>query len=112
MNVVLPAPFGPMIAWLSPSTIWKSTRLVAMSPPKLFVRPRTSSSASAIAAALGQPADEPALREEHDEQQDRPEDHLPVRRPRGEHVLEQEQRDGADDGTDERPHPAEDDHEH
>src|SRR2546423_13717397 len=103
MSVVLPAPLGPMIACVSPSRICRSTRLVAMSPPKLLVSPRTSSSASAIAtlekrvkhrhareacqtsprsrsvsniATLAQEPDEPALGEQHDEDEEWTQDQL------------------------------------
>ena len=38
-NVLLPAPFGPMIARISPRATSKSTPLSAARPPKRTVRP-------------------------------------------------------------------------
>src|SRR3982751_5739678 len=43
MKVVLPAPLGPMTAWVSPSLTSKSIASLARSAPKFFVSPRTSS---------------------------------------------------------------------
>src|SRR5260370_39320404 len=43
MKVVLPAPFGPMMACVSPSRTSRSMPSVARSAPKLFVSARTSS---------------------------------------------------------------------
>ena len=45
-SVVLPAPFGPMIAWIAPLRTWKLTSLTATSPPKPLVRPLTSRTSS------------------------------------------------------------------
>src|SRR5512142_3351542 len=71
MKVVLPAPFGPITAWVSPSRTSKSMPSEARSAPKFFVNPLTSSIA---------PEDpgEAALEEDHREHEQRPEDHLPV----------------------------------
>src|SRR5262245_8592583 len=112
MSVVLPAPFGPMIAWVSPSSTSRSIRSDAVSAPKVFVSPRIWSSGSAIARAPRQEAEESAPREEDDDDEERPEDDLPVGGPRREQVLEEQQHGGADDRAGERAHPAEDHHEH
>ena len=45
MNVVLPAPFGPISAWRAPSSNAKLTSRVARSAPKLLLSERVSSSA-------------------------------------------------------------------
>jgi hypothetical protein len=37
--VVLPAPFGPIRAWIEPFLTLRETSLTAMNPPKLLVRP-------------------------------------------------------------------------
>src|ERR1700736_1713741 len=42
-NVLLPAPFGPMMARISPRRISKSTLLSAVNPPKRIVRPSVRS---------------------------------------------------------------------
>src|SRR2546427_11082026 len=43
IRVVLPAPVGPMIAWVSPSRISRATSSLARSAPQLFLKPRPSS---------------------------------------------------------------------
>src|SRR5260370_6436159 len=112
-SVVLPAPFGPMIAWVSPLTTSRSTRSVARSPPKLLLSPRTARNSSAIAGRLaGQEAEEPAFREEHDQDEEGPEDDLPVLGQSGQHVPEEQEHDRAHDRPVKRPHPPEDHHEH
>src|SRR5215469_16589646 len=62
-KVVLPAPFGPMSAWISPRRTRRSTSLTATKPLNCFVRPRVSrmksSTAWCGAAAMGAP---PVLR--------------------------------------------------
>src|SRR5476651_2671317 len=44
MSVLLPAPFSPMRAWTSPRRTVKSTPCRALTPGKLFARPRISRS--------------------------------------------------------------------
>src|SRR5262245_25492643 len=113
MSVVLPAPLGPMIACVSPGATSRSMPSLASRPPKRLMRPRTASNASAI-ARLGtrDEAEQAALREQHDEDQDGPEHDLPVRGQRREQVLEEQQHDRADHGTEQGAHAAEDHHEH
>src|SRR5262249_15110236 len=112
MNVVLPAPFGPMIACRSPGATARAMPSLGSRPPKRLRRPRTASNASAI-ARLGarDEAEQAALREQHHEDQEGPEDDLPVGGQRREHVLEEQQHDGADHGPEQRAHAAEDHHE-
>src|SRR5919204_4581506 len=112
-SVVLPAPFGPMMASVSPASTSRSTAHVAMSAPKLLVNPRTSSSDSPTGRALVRhEIPESGLGVEHRENEQRAQNDLPVRRPRGENVFEQQQHERAENGADERAHPAQDDHEH
>src|SRR5439155_1472682 len=92
IRVVLPAPFGPMMAWVSPSRISRSTLSLASSAPKLFLKPRTSSRVLFILA--GEQSREASPQEEHRQHQERPEDELPVLRPARERVLDQEERKG------------------
>src|SRR5207244_11284409 len=70
ISVVLPAPFGPMIACVSPSSTSRSTRSVARRPPKLLLSPRTATSGSAIARdpPLQEHAQGPLGDEEPDDQ--------------------------------------------
>src|SRR5919106_5184436 len=86
MKVVLPAPFGPITAWVSPSLTSKSMPSQARSAPKLFVSPFTSS------IGLVEHAGETAPEEDHRKDQQRPEDHLPVLSPAGKQVFHQQQR--------------------
>src|SRR5437899_112470 len=113
ISVVLPAPLGPMTACVSPSGTSRSTRSVARRPPKLLLSPRITISGSAIAQDLSrQEPEQAALGEEHHEDQEQPQDDLPVLGQGGEHVLEPEEHDRADHGPEQRSHPAEDHHEH
>src|SRR5882672_7625199 len=81
MKVVLPAPFGPMIACVSPSRTSRSMPSVARNAPKLLVSARTSS------IGLVEDAGETAPEEDHRQDEQRPEDYLPVLRPAREQVL-------------------------
>src|ERR1700704_1637366 len=83
MNVVLPAPLGPMIAWVSPSSTSRSTPSVALSAPKPLCRPLTSRRLFSIRTA--EDPGETALEEHHREHEQRPEDHLPVLGPALQH---------------------------
>src|SRR5213592_256562 len=110
IRVVLPAPFGPMMAWVSPSRISRSTLSLASSAPKLFLKPRTSSRVLFILA--GEQSREAAPQEKHRQHQERPEDELPVLRPARESVLDEEQREGAEHRPGDARHAPEYDHEH
>src|SRR6478672_5250044 len=81
ISVVLPAPFGPMMACNSPLLTSSPTLSEAITPPKRLVRPSMASSASAMAFDLarrpGQHSVDAAAGEQHDQQQ-RAEDELPV----------------------------------
>src|SRR5258708_9714271 len=76
ISVVLPAPFGPMMAWVSPSRISRLTSSHARSAPKLLVRPLTSSRILFILAE--EQSREAAPEEEHRQHQERPEHQLPA----------------------------------
>src|SRR5947209_20130003 len=89
MNVVLPAPFGPMMACVSPSRTSKSMPSVARSAPKLLVSWRTSS------IGFVEDAGETAAEEDDGKDQQRPQDHLPMLCPTREQVLEKEEGEGA-----------------
>src|SRR5690348_12470298 len=49
--VDLPAPFGPIRAWIAPRSTFRLKSLTATSPPKRMVRPSTASMGSAMAVA-------------------------------------------------------------
>src|SRR6185503_12597152 len=109
IRVVLPAPFGPMMAWVSPSRISRLTSSLASSAPKLFVRPRTSRILFILAEE--QPR-EAAPEKKHRQHQERAQDELPVLRPARERILDQQERKGAEHRPGDAPHAAEDHHEH
>src|SRR5712664_628434 len=106
ISVVLPAPLGPMTASVSPSCTSRSTASVARSAPKVFVRPLTSS------IGLVEHAGEAAPEKDHRQDEERPEDHLPMLRPAGQQVLDQQQRESAEHRASSARHAAEDHHEH
>src|SRR5712692_5018284 len=110
ISVVLPAPFGPMMAWVSPSRISRLTSSHASSAPKLFVSPLTSSRILFILAE--EQSREAAPQEEHRQHQERPQHELPVHGPARERVLHQKQRKGAEHWSGDARHAAEDHHEH
>src|SRR5688572_22730283 len=81
MKVVLPAPFGPMTACVSPSRTSKSMPSHARRAPKVFVKLLTSS------IGLVEDSREAAPEEDHREHEQGPEDHLPVLGPGLEQLL-------------------------
>src|SRR3984885_13835101 len=88
ISVVLPAPFGPIIACNSPRAISSERLSVATMPPNA------------------------ATTEQHDQKQQRPHDHSPVFGDLRQKLLEHEIDDGADHRAEQRSHTAEDDHHH
>src|SRR6266550_6191576 len=106
MKVVLPAPLGPMSACVSPSATWKSMPSLARSAPKLLKRPFTSS------IGLEEDTGQAAAEEDHRKDQQRAEDHLPVLGPALQHLLDDEQRERAEDRAGGAGHAAQDHHEH
>src|SRR5580765_3393390 len=106
MSVVLPAPFGPMMACVSPSSTFSVTPSVASSAPKVFVRAVTSS------IGLVEDARQAAAEEDHRQNEERSEPELPVRGPSLENLLDDEQGERAEHRPGGRRHAAEDDHEH
>src|ERR1700710_2149981 len=77
ISVVLPAPFGPMIACNSPLATSSETLSVARMPPNRRTSFSTRSNGSATAQPFQKPDDTPAS-EQHDQQQQRPHDQRPV----------------------------------
>src|SRR5215475_9943378 len=79
ISVLLPAPFGPMMACSSPAAMSSEMPSEATTPPKRLVSRSIASSASATAPALQQPVDAAAC-EQHHQQEQRPEHDLPILR--------------------------------
>src|SRR5690606_4103126 len=78
IRVDLPAPLGPISAWISPGRRSSETCSVAFSAPKDLERSRMSRTASAMALPPGEQPDQPAAREQHDAEQHEPEEQLPA----------------------------------
>src|SRR6516165_4804971 len=113
ISVVLPAPFGPMTAWSSRGMTANVRSSVTTSAPNdLRSRSRcsTASGTSEPPRQVAREADEAAAREQDDEHEHRPEDHLPVLGDTGEPFLGEEIGGGPDDGAVERAQPAEQHH--
>src|ERR1700674_5383358 len=77
ISVVLPAPFGPMIACNSPLAISSERLSVATMPPNRRTRFSTRSKGSATMQPPQQ-AHDAAAPEQHDQQQQRAHDQRPV----------------------------------
>src|SRR5690606_37163379 len=77
MSVVLPAPFGPMIACSSPGRTSRWMSSDATTPPKRLLTPSTLSSASVTVSPRENAVDAAAC-EQHDNLQHRAEDPRPV----------------------------------
>src|SRR5436305_4217269 len=78
INVVLPAPFGPITACSSPGITLSVTSSVTRKPPKFFERfamRNTGSATNHSPQPLGG-ADQSAARAHRDQHQQRPENHL------------------------------------
>src|SRR5580704_14189066 len=89
ISVVLPAPFGPMMACSSPLATSSETLSVARMPPKR----RTSFSTRSSGSATREPpehAHDPAAPEQHDEQQERPHDQPRIFRELRQQLFQQE----------------------
>src|SRR5471032_1404225 len=95
ISVVLPAPFGPMMACNSPFATSSETLSVARMPPNR----RTSFSTRSKGSATGEPPQNPddaAAPEQHDQQQQRTHDQRPVFGDLRQEFLQHQIDDGAD----------------
>src|SRR5687767_1963215 len=104
-TVDLPAPFGPITARISPGSIVKSTRSTATSAPKRRSSPRHSSS-----GIFPQQAPKALGRKEHEGDEHRAENERPEIGHLRELVLQEHEEGTAEDRADERPGPADHDH--
>src|SRR5712692_5184547 len=111
-TVVLPAPFGPMIAQMDPLPTVRSTPATAWKPSNAFRTPRTSSTpgSSEPAAEAAQRPDDAARKREQQDDEQRAEDERPVLRVRRDLLVQHEQDQRADGRAVEIPHAAEDRH--
>src|SRR5262245_16624962 len=106
--MVLPAPLGPITACSSPSGMAIARLSVATMPPKRLDRFSTRSRSAM--ANLSEQTIDAAAPEQHDQQQQRPEDDLPVLGDPREHLLEDQQRHRAEQWAEDGAHAAEHDH--
>src|SRR5262245_45824557 len=105
ISVVLPAPLGPITACSSPSRTSRVTSSVTTRPPKLLRSASMRSAGSATAPApehRGNEAQQPPAREENNEDEQRPEDRLPMLGQAGEPLLQKDIGAGPDDGATQR----------
>src|SRR5262245_33473656 len=108
ISVVLPAPFGPITARSSPSGMPMVRSSVATMPPKRLDRFSTRSRSAM--AHLAEQAVDAAAGKQHNQQQQRPEQDLPIFGDAGERFFQYEQRDRAEQWAKGGAHPAEHHH--
>src|ERR1700724_2544149 len=109
-SVVLPAPLGPIKAWISPGRTSIETESVAKRPPKRLIRRSVESSGSAM--TLPEQGVDAAFGIERDQHQHGPEHYLPVFTPtlaaeieqRRQRFLQREESDGAVERAEQRAH--------
>src|SRR5215831_811368 len=120
-SVLLPAPFGPITACSSPTAKWSETLSTAVSPRKRLVSCTALSTSSGIdrcPRSLPQQtkAGQSAGHEKDDQNDENAHRKLPMLGKRaeetivGEHLLQQNEGKGADDGSIQPAHPTEDEH--
>src|SRR5215471_15333618 len=117
MRVVLPAPLGPISAWISPAATDRSTRFVASTPPKCLCSRSTRSNGSATLETLlahegGQHSSDALAREQDDDKQHTPEAQLPVDRVAGQHLLQKKEHERPERSTPQVADAAQDHHHH
>src|SRR5713101_4686765 len=97
-KVDLPAPFGPITAWISPLAASSETSRTATSPPKRLVSPaaRSRTSRSSIGGRFRRAAVQgvlqsgnPVRQSQHDGDHEEAHRQLPMRRQPGNEVLQQ-----------------------
>src|SRR3990167_6379806 len=111
-SVVLPAPFGPMIAAISPRARARLTPATAWKPSNALWTSRTSSTPEPqeAPAPVVERTDEPAGEREQQHDQDRAEHERPVLGVGRDLLVQHEQHERTDGGTVEVAHAAEDRH--
>src|SRR5260370_5474242 len=111
ISVVLPAPFGTMIACNSPLATSSERLSVATIPPNRRTRFSTRSKGSGTTQPPEQP-DDAAAPEQHDQQQKRTHNERPIFRYLRQNLFQHEINDRADHRAEQRAHPAANDHDH
>src|SRR3954464_1319057 len=109
ISVLLPAPFGPMMACSSPAGTTSEMSSDATMPPKRLLKCSTRSRAS-VTTRTQKYAVDSAASEQHDEQEDRTHDDLPIFRHAREHLLQHQERHRADHRPEHGSHAAEHGH--
>src|SRR5690606_13144789 len=89
ISVLLPAPFGPISAWISPCRRSRLTPSVALSAPKFFRRLESWRTGSAMARLSGQKPEKSPAREQHHAKQDQTEEELPSLGDAAQRIFEQ-----------------------
>src|ERR1700720_2565022 len=117
MSVVFPAPFGPSTACNFPRSRAIATSFTAASPPNRCVSPRAERIVSLIVGPADQcpleafrDARQPTGKKNHQQDNRRTEQELPVVGECLENLRERDEGERADDGTIEAPDPAQDQH--
>src|SRR6202790_794181 len=111
ISVVLPAPFGPMMACNSPRPTSSERLSVATMPPNRRTRFSTRSNGSATGEPPEQSVDATASKQ-HDQKQKRAHDERPVFGDLRQEFFQHEIDDRTQHGPEQRAHAAEDDHDH
>src|SRR5579875_2211681 len=113
IKVVFPAPFGPITQRTSPSCRVKSIASLAISPRKRLLKPSVRSSSAtfrlhrASASEAHQRAGDTAAERHNHNDEDQPDDQLPIfRRNRGEVVGQSRHPDSTEQGAEQRLAPA------
>src|SRR6188472_2752260 len=101
-----PKPMRPKSGASSPTGMSRLISSDATIPPKRLLKPSTRSKAS-VTARPQEHAVDPAAREQHDQQEDRADDDLPVFRHSRERLFQHQERHRADHRPEYRPHAAE-----
>src|ERR1700710_2794337 len=115
ISVVLPAPFGPMMAGSSPRATSSERLSVATMPPNRRTRFSTRSSGATEELSIPQPpqpAVDAATSEQHDQHQQRPDDDLPVFGEARQHFFQCKEGDGANQRPEQRADAAQNYHHH
>src|SRR5579863_3894666 len=111
ISVVLPAPLGPMTAWISPATRSSDMPSTAFRPPNCRTTARAVSTGSAMRflRPVHEAADAPR-QQQHRQDDEQTERQQPMARDVGQSILQQNEGESPEDGAIQRAHAAEDHH--
>src|SRR5689334_2513231 len=108
MSVLLPAPFEPINAWISPSAMERSMASLATRPPNRLVTALSSRIGSSILRFMHEETIESARGRQHRKQQQWSEHKHPVLGVERDHFLQQYEDGAAEHRADEAAYSAED----